>query len=329
METINKMNIEKTIVTDQTKTMNPSEKSTVEVPLIPRDIVYVLDESGSMSSMGNEPKDSVNRTVADQKALNIPGTHFTLIKFNSSVTVVYDDVPLEDVPEFTDYQPKEMTALYDAIGTAIDNKKAKGEGKYENVICVILTDGMENCSKDYVLDSKTKKNAIKTMIKEMKEKHSWQFIYAAANQDAFAIGATMGMHNCVDYEPTQFGMQYMSREISGGIGRMRSGESTSVEIMNGSVSAPPVFNLAPDSPRTPPHAPRMTRGFAGGAFGSPPKLTRSKRLRPVPPPLRIPKGEGDGDSDDEFLPEVTDFSNLITLKKDDPKEFDFIPLKRS
>ena len=312
MESMNKKNIN--MVDGETKTMENMEKT---VP-VTRDIVYILDESGSMESMSNEPRDSVNRTVADQKALNIPGTKFTLVKFNSFVTVVYDDVPLEDVTEFTDYRPREMTALYDAIGTAIEKKKAKGEGKYDNVICVILTDGYENCSKDYTLKK------IRAMIKEMEKNHSWQFVYAAANQDAFAVGATLGVSNCVDYAPTQFGLGNMTRDISGGIARMRSGESTSVEIYP-SISAPPVLgSQAPGSPRTPTHAPRMTR--AGAAFGSPPRLKRTRKMTArfgmPPPPLRIPKdGDSDGDdaghADDELVPIVSDanFETLITLKR--------------
>jgi hypothetical protein len=319
METINEKNIE---------TMGTSESKTIEDMAKPKDIVIVLDESGSMASMGNEPQDSVNRTIDDQKALNIPGTKFTLIKFNSRVSIVYDDIPLEDVPKFEGYAPAEMTALYDAIGTAIDNKKSKGEGNYDNVICVILTDGMENCSKDYVLKSSTKKNSIQAMIKEMETKHSWQFVYAAANQDAFAVGATMGMATCCDYAPTQFGLQNMTREISGGIGRMRSGESATVDIFP-AVSAPPRMNTQPDSPRpdsprTPTSGSQMVRATAGGGFGSPPMLKRARRMRdgfgrgafasPPPPPLRIPKDDEDGE---EMVEEVSDanFEKLITLKR--------------
>jgi hypothetical protein len=292
METINVKNITK--VSNETKTMD-------SVPINPIDIVYVLDESGSMMSMGNEPCDSMNRTVEDQKALNIPGTKFSLVKFNNSVTVVHDDVPLEDVPKFTDYSPKNMTALYDAIGTAIENKKSKGEGRYDNVICVILTDGLENCSKEYTL------NSIKMMIKEMENKHSWKFVYAAANQDAFSVGATMGVSNCVDYEPTQCGLAFMSREISGGIAKMRSGESASVDIYNNneinkeSVSAPIIVG----SPRTPTRLPRMMKESTGYVFGSPPKLKRTRNLNritlsPPPPPLQVSKNE-EGGSDDEGI----------------------------
>jgi hypothetical protein len=319
METINEKNIE---------TMGTSESKTMESMLKPKDIIFVLDESGSMCSMGSEPQDSVNRTIADQKALNIPGTKFTLIKFNSRVNIVYDDLPLEDVPKFEGYAPAEMTALYDAIGTAIDNKKSKGEGNYDDVICGILTDGMENCSKDYVLKSGTRKNAIRTMIKEMETKHSWQFVYAAANQDAFAVGATMGMATCCDYTPTQFGLQNMTREISGGIGRMRSGESATVDIFS-AVSAPRMNTQPdsprPDSPRTPTSGSQMVRATAGGAFGSPspPQLKRARRMRDgfgrgafasPPPPLRIPKDDEDGE---EMVEEVSDanFENLITLKR--------------
>jgi hypothetical protein len=270
------------------------------IEIKPVDIIYVLDESGSMSTMGSEPKDSVNRTIKDQKELNIPGSKFSLIKFNSKVSVVYKDVNLEDVPEFTDYCPSDMTAMYDAIGEAIDMMKAKGDGNYDNVICVILTDGLENCSKKYNLTS------IKNMIKEMEKKHSWQFVYAAANQDAFAVGSTIGVSNCVDFEPTPYGLEFMSRGISGGIRRMRSGKSDSVDIYP-TVSEPQNI-MSPVNTRS-------NVGVGRDTFLSPPMLKRTRKMINMltTPPLIISKDVKD-DIDDIDVIDVIDVKDDIDTR---------------
>lgn len=59
----------------------------------------------------------------------------------------------------------------------------KADGK---VICVIVTDGMENASKD------TSKKALQKLIGE-REKQGWTFIYLGANQDAWGVGSSMGL----------------------------------------------------------------------------------------------------------------------------------------
>jgi hypothetical protein len=226
-------------------------KETMSSKTQKQDIIFILDESGSMATMGSEPKDSVNRLIKEQKELDISGTKFTLVKFNSKVNVVYNDLPLEDIPKFTDYYPSDMTALYDAIGMSINNKRKNEE--YDNVICVILTDGMENSSKEF--DCKT----IKNMIKEMEDKHKWKFVYVAANQDAFSVGETFGVKNCANFIPTGEGFCEMTREISCGISRFRSGESDSVQV-----------STSDDVPKTPTHEPKEPT--------SPPRLVRSKRV---------------------------------------------------
>lgn len=157
-----------------------------------QDIIFILDESGSMDSMGNEPVQAVNSFVAKQKEAVKDEATFTLWKFNNHVTKVYDDVPLSEVPEFADYKPDSMTALFDAIGMAIDTKKTKG--KIDGVVCVILTDGKNNASRKYTATS------IKALIKEMETEHNWSFIFLGANQDAFEAGGDIGVRNCANFD---------------------------------------------------------------------------------------------------------------------------------
>jgi hypothetical protein len=245
---VNMSSIEK--IDYSTETSKP-EATTVDV----YDIVVVLDESGSMISIGLEAQDCINNFFNEQKAMNIAGSKATLVKFNMTTNEVFSDIPLKDVPIFDSFRPNSMTALYDAIGKTIIKKKL-GSNK---VIFVILTDGEENCSKEF-----TDGNMIKEMINDMQTNHGWKFVYLAANQDAFTVGAKYGINNCGNFDATPLGFVKMTREISTGISRMRSGDSKEIEIETkhsediNSVDIEPT-SLPPLIPMTPINTPRMRR----------------------------------------------------------------------
>jgi len=193
-----------------------SEQSSDEKVI--QDILFLLDESGSMSSMGIEPVQAVNKFINDQKvAMGDDGATFSLWKFNSTVVKVIDDVPLKDVKEFSDFLPKDMTSLYDAIGHAIDTKKKKNS--FDNVVCIILTDGLENSSTDYSADN------IRSMIKDMEENHNWKFVYLGANQDAFAVGGAMGVGRCAQYTCDPGEMIGITRDVSDAVTSYRAHSS--------------------------------------------------------------------------------------------------------
>ena len=183
-----------------------------------QDILFILDESGSMSSMGIEPVQAVNKFINDQKvAMGDDGATFSLWKFNSTVVKVIDDVPLKDVAEFSDFQPKDMTSLYDAIGHAINTKKKKNS--FDNVVCIILTDGLENSSTEYSASN------IRSMIKDMEDNHNWKFVYLGANQDAFAVGGSMGVGRCAQYTCAPGEMIGVTREVSEAVTSYRAHSS--------------------------------------------------------------------------------------------------------
>jgi len=50
----------------------------------------------------------------------------------------------------------------------------------EKVIACILTDGSENASREF------SRSKIKEMIEHQRDKYQWEFVFLAANQDAFA-----------------------------------------------------------------------------------------------------------------------------------------------
>ena len=191
-------------------------------------VVFVLDKSGSMNSLGNEPVDSLNNFYIQQRAKNC-NFNSTLIFFNDNVEFIHKNIPgtmLEHI-SYDKYKPNSMTALYDAIGAGIEYQKTV---QNENVIFVILTDGLENCSQKY------NKEQIKALIKDLEENNEWKFIYLGANQDAFEIGNSIGVNSSAEYEYTPNGINTIMREVSDTLTRCISTNSkvSTIEINSAS-----------------------------------------------------------------------------------------------
>lgn len=155
-------------------------------------VAFLLDETGSMLEYKETTMSGYNEYLKTlQKDDGKINYLFTLTKFNShKVEVVHDAVPVKDVPELTHetYDPGYTTPLYDAIGRTIkttEEKLSKMRGK-PSVLVVVMTDGLENASKEYNRDSAFK------MISQ-KEKEGWTFAYLGANQDAYAEGVKIGI----------------------------------------------------------------------------------------------------------------------------------------
>src|ERR1035437_7488867 len=86
---------------------------------------FVVDESGSMLSQQGTIISGFNEqlnTMKQEEKENDVRYLVTLVKFSDTVTVLYKDKPLSEVPELTTstYVPSGWTALYDAIGATID-----------------------------------------------------------------------------------------------------------------------------------------------------------------------------------------------------------------
>ncbi len=239
------------------------------------DLIYILDESGSMDSMGKEPIQGVNDFVQEQKEALDDGATFTLIKFNNKVRYVYDDVPLSDVPVFSEkeYRPSGPTALLDAIGTAINTKKAKKRNR--NVAVVIMTDGQENASQTY-----RSRTQIKGMVEKVEKELNWKFVYQAANQDAFENGQRMGITNCTGYDYTPKAYQCVTHTTSAAVSAYR------IDCSAPTGATPQTINLPVQTASSP-----FTQ-TTGGAT-APPRFGSRRQSAPC---VRIPVKSG-SDSD--------------------------------
>ena len=116
-------------------------------------VTLILDETGSMQDCKGAAIAGVNEYL---KTLRQKPTavRFTLTLFNSGkLDVRHRAVPVAQVPELTEltYQPAEMTPLYDAIGRTL-TAAAHEVPPESKKLCVILTDGLENASREYTRD---------------------------------------------------------------------------------------------------------------------------------------------------------------------------------
>lgn len=180
------------------------------------EIVMVLDRSGSMHECQEATVGGFNQFIRDQQ--DMPGSaNVTLVQFDDQYEVVHDAVALPDVPELNcqTFVPRGSTALLDAIGKAINGCAARFRNN--KVIFVILTDGLENASKEY------KREQICDLIKQ-REANGWTFVYIGANQDAIAEGASLAIPavRSVNYAATPEGTHEAYRSASLMCGTARS-----------------------------------------------------------------------------------------------------------
>ena len=157
------------------------------------DIVFLLDESLSMIEYSKSYINGINNIINTQKQFN-PYSKFSLIKFNNEINTVCIDSIINTLPEFTSkyYNPDGLTKLYDAIGHIID---IKFTNELKQVIVIILTDGEDNYSNKYNLQSISEK------ILFVKS-NGWEFVYIAANQNAQLVGHMLGIETCLTYNET-------------------------------------------------------------------------------------------------------------------------------
>ena len=160
-------------------------------------IIFVLDESSSMSSCWDQTISGYNEYLKAQKEdAEKTGikTLVSLYKFNGyDVRAIFDRQDVAEVQPLdkSSYRPSGGTNLLDAMGGVMMNINTllteKKKADRESVIITILTDGEEN-------QSRTFRNAdIKVMV-EKAEGKNWGFMFLGANIDAFHAGAALGFN---------------------------------------------------------------------------------------------------------------------------------------
>lgn len=180
------------------------------------EVVAILDRSGSMANVVGDAIGGFNTFLKDQQKLDRE-ISLRVVLFDDHYETYYDG-NIKDAPEMNEdtYVPRGMTALRDAIGRGINETgeklaKLSEEERPNKVIFVILTDGLENASREFAHEQ------INDMITHQKEKYSWEFVFLAANQDAIATGSSLGFAHSVNYCSTGVGTRAAFKGMSRGL----------------------------------------------------------------------------------------------------------------
>jgi uncharacterized protein YegL len=174
--------------------MSRKPKKTTLQPATPpkTNVIFIIDESGSMSTAANDVRGGFNSYV---EKLRGDGNEYSLtaVKFGTTVRPLFANLALADVPQLTtaNYMPLDSTALYDAIGYAFTEAQRqwyteKAPYGEDRVIVIIMTDGEENASREWSKDG---------VVAEMKLREAagnWTFVYLGADQDAWAVASHLG-----------------------------------------------------------------------------------------------------------------------------------------
>ena len=165
------------------------------------ELVFILDRSGSMSGLESDTIGGFNSMLDKQKQED-GDARVTTVLFDNRYELLHDRIDIADICHMTkdDYYVRGATALFDAVGTTIAKienvqKHAAQNDEAHRAIFVIITDGMENSSREYT-SAKVRK-----MIQRCKETYGWEFLFLGANIDAVSTADSIGISadHAVDY----------------------------------------------------------------------------------------------------------------------------------
>jgi len=161
------------------------------------ELVLILDRSGSMHGLESDTIGGFNSMVDKQRESDCRSggtTYVTTVLFDDQYELIHDHAPISQVKKLTeeDYVPRGCTALHDAMGRTISNiwtrhNKNKNKGEDEKVVFVIITDGMENASREFNASS------VRKLVEKRRKADDWEFVFLGANIDVITEAGSIGI----------------------------------------------------------------------------------------------------------------------------------------
>ncbi len=188
------------------------------------ELVFLLDQSGSMAGLESDTLGGYNALLAKQAAIDEPCL-ITTVLFDNRTQLLHDRIDIRAVSPLTDkdYRAGGSTALLDAMGRTMDKliriqKKTHSDYRADQVIFVIITDGQENSSRNY------SPARIKAMVEKQEEAYAWEFIFLGANMDTIVTAGAYGIRpdRALDYLADRRGTELNYQVLSETIGTFRT-----------------------------------------------------------------------------------------------------------
>lgn len=158
-------------------------------------VMLLVDRTGSMKSHWDETIEAINnycKTMFESESLDV------------AIGLTVFDRPIEKpeiavVRDFTkaaawkkiktsDFPPRGMTPLYDAIGVALTDMRARSFPKKCRCVFVVMTDGYENASREWSPEQ------IRKLVEKTKQDKDWEVVFLGADVDAFAASDRLGIN---------------------------------------------------------------------------------------------------------------------------------------
>jgi len=181
------------------------------------EIILIMDRSTSMTRIREKAIEGFNAFLEEQK--KAPGqVLLTLVFFSRDYEVFVDRMDINEIAPLNEdsYVHKRGTALLDTMGPTLEGLEKRIEDteedeRPEKVVVAVITDGEDVDSWQY----STK--AIRYMIKFLHGTYGWEFVFIAANQDAFIAAAEIGIprKSSMSFDHTDQGVTQAFKGMSG------------------------------------------------------------------------------------------------------------------
>ena len=160
----------------------------------PVQIICILDRSGSMGRLVEDTIGGYNSFLEKQKQ-NSGKAEVTTILFDDQYEIIAESVDINEVKNLTseEYFARGTTALLDAVGRTVTSTLGKMEKEKicpakRKVLIMIMTDGLENASKEY------RKSDVKKLIETTTKEFGWNYIFIGANIDSVSEAKSLGIN---------------------------------------------------------------------------------------------------------------------------------------
>lgn len=191
-------------------------------------LLLIADRSGSMYSIVDDMNGGIKTLLEDQA--KEPGKIVVdIVTFDTIIEHAYKGVAPGDV-QGPVISPRGSTALNDATGFAITElgerlAKMPEDERPGLVMVVIVTDGEENASQEYTT------HQVKELVERQAHEYGWQFVFLAANIDAFAAAGDYGIAkgSTMNFAPSSAGVSSMYTNTSRKMSASRSATANGVD----------------------------------------------------------------------------------------------------
>lgn len=192
-------------------------------------VAVVLDRSGSMANIKQKTIQMFNEVASNiQKESQASGidTSVSLCIFSNRAKWEFFNRDSKTLPllNSNSYRPDGMTALFDAVGLAVDSHKALPDANNEDTsfLVIVITDGAENQSTRY------NESSIKRLLSDVQKTDRWSICFQVPNGDKNNLINRFGIpsDNVMEWQPTNAGMESVTVSNTAGITNLFKGYST-------------------------------------------------------------------------------------------------------